>query len=224
MAEQIPFGGANVELASNPEPRCPCALLLDVSGSMAGTPIAALNGGLQVFQTELLGDSLAAQRVEVAVISFGGRVEVVSDFHGAQSFQPPALIAAGETPLGEAVRRGIDLVAQRKQAYKQAGIHYFRPWIFLITDGEPTDDWHSAAEQVRQGEADKKFAFFAVGVESANFDLLRQIAVREPLRLQGLEFRKLFVWLSQSMRSISHSKPGEETKVHLPSPSGWASL
>jgi uncharacterized protein YegL len=224
MAEQVPFGAAAIELASNPEPRCPCVLLLDVSGSMAGAPIAALNAGLQTFQHELQADSLAAQRVEVAVVTFGGRVETACDFQGAQSFQPPSLIAGGETPLGEAVRRGIEMVVQRKATYKQAGLHYFRPWIFLLTDGAPTDEWHTAAALVRQGETAKAFAFFAVGVAGANFDILRQLSVRDPLKVDGLKFRELFVWLSQSQRSVSQSKPGEEHKVSLPNPSGWASL
>src|SRR5436189_4879528 len=99
MAEQQPFG--DVGLATNPEPRCPCVLLLDVSGSMAeivdnaggdtgqtvqqdgknyrvvtgGTSrIDLLNEGLRSYHTDLLGDSLAAQRVEVSVITFGGSV------------------------------------------------------------------------------------------------------------------------------------------------------
>jgi len=224
MAEQVPFGNAIVELASNPEPRCPCVLVLDVSGSMAGAPIAALNAGLQTFQTELQGDSLAAQRVEVAVVTFGVRLEMACDFQTAQNFHAPALLASGETPMGAAVCQAINMVAQRKAAYKQAGLHYFRPWIFLITDGAPTDDWTSAAALVRQGESSKAFALFTVAVKGASLDILRQLAVRPPLELDGLKFRELFVWLSQSQRSISQSKPGEEAKVALPNPAGWATL
>jgi uncharacterized protein YegL len=225
MAEQVPFGNSLVELASNPEPRCPCVLVLDVSGSMAGAPIAALNAGLQTFQTELQGDSLAAQRVEIAVVTFGGRVQTICEFHSAQNYQPPTLVVGGETPMGEAIRRSIDLITQRKKDYKQAGLHYFRPWIFLITDGAPSDEWRSAADLIQQGEAAKSFVIFSVGVEGANFDLLRQLnSARASLKLDGLKFGPLFVWLSQSMRSISQSKPGEEAKVALPTPAGWASL
>ena len=43
MSEQITF--ATSDFASNPEPRCPCILLLDVSGSMSGRPINELNTG-----------------------------------------------------------------------------------------------------------------------------------------------------------------------------------
>ena len=42
-----------VEFAENPEPRCPCILLLDTSGSMKGEPLDALNEGLRTFQQEL---------------------------------------------------------------------------------------------------------------------------------------------------------------------------
>ncbi|MDL7581877.1 hypothetical protein QS329_23920, partial [Escherichia coli] len=52
MSEQITF--ATSDFASNPEPRCPCILLLDVSGSMNGRPINELNAGLVTFRDELL--------------------------------------------------------------------------------------------------------------------------------------------------------------------------
>ncbi len=95
---------------------------------------------------------------------------------------------------------------------------------FFITDGEPTDAWQTAAAKVREGERDQAFAFFPVGVAGANFDILRQISVRQPLHLKGYSFREMFVWLSQSQRSVSHSNPDQEDQVRLTSPAGWASL
>ena len=50
MTEQISFEHKNDDFASNPEPRCPCLLLLDVSGSMRGHPIDELNAGLNTFK------------------------------------------------------------------------------------------------------------------------------------------------------------------------------
>ena len=249
MAEQLPF--ADVGLASNPEPRCPCVLLLDVSGSMAEivgeagqdlgytvqqdgqtyravsggvTRIDKVNEGLRAYQTDLMGDSLAAQRVEVCVITFGTTVEIVTPFVTAHDFTPPTLTANGETPLGAAIIRAIEAVTERKKQYKENGLHFYRPWIFLITDGAPTDSWQAAAARVKEGEKNKQFAFFAVGVEGANFDVLRQISAREPLTLKGCNFSDMFVWLSQSQRSVSQSNPGQEDQVKLNSPAGWASL
>ncbi|HEY3416224.1 MAG TPA: hypothetical protein VGM23_05005, partial [Armatimonadota bacterium] len=59
-----------VEFAENPEPRCPCILLLDTSKSMRGEAIQALNQGLAAFHDNLVKDPLAARRVEVALIAF----------------------------------------------------------------------------------------------------------------------------------------------------------
>ncbi len=229
MAEQIPFG-SDVDLPGeeiNPEPRCPCVLLLDVSRSMAGTKIAQLNEALGAYRAELAADTLAAQRVEVAIVTFGGQVETVCPFVTVDRFVPPTLKVHGNTPLGAAVLHGINLLAQRKQFYRQSGLHYFRPWLFLFTDGGPTDDWKEAREQVQRGEAAKAFAFFAVGVEGAKFDVLRQLSVREPLRLRENRFREMFLWLSQSQKSVSRSHPGEEDRVAFSNPTapgGWASL
>ena len=65
-----PFGFAD-DFADNPEPRCPCVLLLDTSGSMQGDPIDQLNAGIRAFKTELMADSLALKRVEISIVTFG---------------------------------------------------------------------------------------------------------------------------------------------------------
>lgn len=221
--DQVPF--ADAEFVDNPEPRCPCLLLLDTSGSMTGKPITELNNGLVQFKDELIADSMGMKRIEIGLITFGP-VQIESDFQTADIFQPPTLTASGDTPMGAAIQHGIDLLRQRKDTYRQNGISYFRPWIFLITDGAPTDHWQSAAAAVHAGEHSKNFIFFAVGVEGANMDILKQISPpnREPLRLQGLRFRDLFSWLSTSLSSVSKSTPGDEVALQNPAtPTGWAS-
>lgn len=213
---------ADASFAENAEPRCPCILLLDTSQSMSGQPIQQLNAGLAHFHDELIADSLAAKRVEVSIITFGP-VQVQSDFQTADAFKAPTLSASSNTPMGEAIEKAILQLQQRKEAYKRNGVAYYRPWIFLITDGGPTDAWQRAAQMVKAGEQAKAFSFYAVGVEGANFDILKQIAVRDPLRLNGLRFRDLFAWLSASLSAVSQSTPGELVPLTNPTgPNGWA--
>lgn len=223
MAEQIEFGAHANDFADNPEPRCPCVLLLDISGSMTGEPINQLNAGLVTFKDELASDALAMKRVEVGIVTFGP-VNVHTPFSSASNFFPPQLQAQGDTPMGAAIVQAISMVEDRKKEYKANGIAYYRPWIFLITDGAPTDPYEQAAAAVREGEASKKFAFFAVGVKGARMDILKQISsAREPLTLDGLKFRELFSWLSSSLRSISRSSPNAEN-IALEPPKGWTSV
>lgn len=217
--EQIPFGSD--DFANNPESRCPCMLLLDTSGSMGGKPIQQLNDGVQTLKNELIQDALATKRVEVAMITFGP-TSLESDFQTVDNFYPKQLTATGDTPIGAAITMGIDLVNKRKQVYKENGVGYYKPWIILITDGAPTDNWTRAAELIKEGEGKNAFAFFAIGVEGADINMLSKISVRSPLKLKGLMFREFFLWLSSSMKMVSSKNPGSSIQM-LP-PSGWAEL
>ena len=164
MSEQIEYAGFEAsEFAENPEPRVPCVLLLDVSGSMSGQPIAELNEGLVTLKDTLSADSLASKRAELAIVTFGGSVNTIQDFVTAEHFRPPHLKVSGDTPMGQAITTGLEMIVTRKTIYRTNGISYYRPWVFLITDGGPSDSWQAAAEQVKQGEASKSFAFFTVG-------------------------------------------------------------
>ena len=210
------------EFADNPEPRCPCLLLLDTSESMGGAPIGELNDALAGLARDLKTDGLAAKRVELGLITFGP-VKNVFAFNTADSFRPEPLVATGNTPMGAAIEQGLKQLEVRKAAYKANGIAYYRPWVMLMTDGAPTDAWAQAAAMVRDGEKRRAFSFFAIGVEGADMDVLRQIAAptRPPLKLAGLKFGELFSWLSTSLKDVSRSNLGQTVPL---TPPGWAEV
>jgi uncharacterized protein YegL len=210
------------EFVENPENRCPVILLLDTSGSMSGQPIQELNRGLAAFKEDVQKDAQASLSVEVAIVTFSP-VRLTQDFVTIDQFTPPRLEAKGSTPMGEAIEYALDLLENRKQIDKNNGILYYRPWVFLITDGAPTDYWEGAAQRVREAEESRRLSFFTVAVQGADMNKLRQIAPPEgpPVTLNGLNFRTLFVWLSTSMKRVSSGKVGEA--VALP-PVGWGQI
>jgi uncharacterized protein YegL len=224
MPDKIKLEDA-IEFAENPEPRCPCVLLLDTSGSMQGEPIAALNQGLRTFKENLVKDPMACRRVEVAVITFDNEIKVAQDFVTADRFEPPALTPQGQTFMGGAIQKALDLIQARKAQYRASGVAYYRPWVFMITDGEPQGEPDHIVQQaslrLKNDEAGKRVAFFAVGVEDANMERLAQIAVRAPVKLRGLNFVEMFVWLSRSMEAVAQSRTDEQ--VALPPP-GWSTV
>ena len=120
MLEQTPFHSKST-LASNPEPRCPCVLVLDTSGSMAGEPIRQLNDGVQCLVDELSKDGLASKRVELSIITFGSSGHLACDFTPPTAMHPPVFQAEGATPMGQAVVRALEAVESRKEEYRQAG-------------------------------------------------------------------------------------------------------
>lgn len=215
-----------VEFADNPEPRCACVLLLDTSGSMDGPPIAELNDGLQTLQSSLMVDSVASLRVELSIITFGGSVMSRQEFANPDHVDLPILSASGNTPMGQALNLALDRLEERKRIYKAHGIAYYQPWLFLITDGAPTDGahlWRQARNRIAELESRKALSIFPIGVEAADMRKLAELSTkREPLRLRGLNFQDMFIWLSQSLSQVSRSNPTDE--VPLQSPRGWGAV
>ncbi|MGK7941304.1 MAG: VWA domain-containing protein [Crocosphaera sp.] len=209
-----------VEFAKNPEPRCPLVLLLDVSKSMSGEKIKNLNEGIKTLKDELEKDGLAKLRVEVAIVSFGQEVKIVQDFVTVNKFEPPTLETNGLTPMGTAINKALDMVNERKNTYKKHNTGYYRPWVFMITDGKPQgeDDEvvEGASQRIKKMEDEGAVAFFAVGVDDVDMAELKRIVKRPPLKLKGIDFRELFQWLSASMQSVSHSKTDEKAKLPPP--------
>lgn len=222
-----------IEIANPQHPHCATVLVVDTSGSMAGDKIRQLNDGIAFFVQDVQGDDLARKRVDVSIVAFGSSVRVAHDFSSIDAFAPPSLRADGSTPMGEAILSAIDQIRRRKAEYREKGTDYYRPWIFLITDGQPTDMkpgdelWDRVSREVHDGERNKEFLFFAVGVEPADLELLRRLAPpeRPPVRLRRGRFQEMFAWLSRSQQRVSASRVGDSVQLESPTgPDGWAEI
>jgi len=204
--ERIPY----VEFADNANERTPCVLVLDCSGSMRDEPIKQLNSGLKALEKELKDDIDASSRVQLLIIKASGEDEVTieSDWVDAMNFSAPMMEAGGLTPLGKAMETALQKIEEQKCLYDSCGITSKRPWIFLISDGEPTDyGWEDAAEICRYAQKNKKVVIHAIGTQGANLDKLAKFSLLPPKRLTGLRFTEFFLWLSRSVSCISKAAP-----------------
>jgi uncharacterized protein YegL len=216
----------DVALVDNTEQRTPLVLVLDCSGSMAGAAIQQLNEGLKLLEQELKGDAIASKRVRLLMVEYGGmdQVNLPFDWQDAMDFAAPTLEANGTTPTGQAVDVALQKIEEEKLGFKSAGVAYTRPWLFLMSDGQPTDNFQASADRCRQAEAANKVAVFPIAVgDMADAAVLGQFSNKGEAavkRLNGLKFQELFLWLSASMKVVSQSKPGGQ--VQLPAADSWS--
>jgi len=138
-------------------------------------------------------------------------------------FTAPTLEANGTTPTGAAVTSALAAIAAQKTELKAAGIAYKRPILMLMSDGNPTDEWENAADACKAAEAANKVTVFAIGIgDRADLNKLGRFSSKGAVKLKGLEFKELFVWLSASIKAVSQTRKGEPAQL---SPiNSWASV
>ena len=216
----------------NPEPICPCILLLDVSDSMNNRheglrAIDQLNNSLGLLKDIILSDELASVRVQLAVVTFGGNgVEVIQNFTSVDKFEPSHLHAFGGTPLGAALYKALDMIREWKANYPANKPSYYKPWLVVFTDGDPNDQgWENAVKLVHQAEYERKGVnYFVFGVQPIRIDTLKQISPsklskerkQSMLLLEDHEaFREIFQWLGGALSVVSNSN-ADMQQVELP--------
>lgn len=240
------------EGAENYEQKCLCVLVLDISGSMneiidntnvvetgrtvyvdgklynvvegGVSKLDNLNQGLKDFYNDIYNDETKSQRLEIALITFNDTVQTIQAPSLITNMEMPVLVADGDTALVDAVNEAIDLVEARKRWYKSTNQTYYRPWIILMTDGEPNEgqDIDTLAARIKRdsNEKEKHYAFLPIGVDNANMAVLQKLQGNIPaMKLKGTKFSSFFEWLSASMGVVVTAEGGQA--VDLPNGTDW---
>src|SRR6266852_7270364 len=121
---------------------------------MDGRPIESLNRGLKQFEEELKADDKARRSARIMLIRVGGfegdvkEVSIRAPFQDVDAFSAPTEVASGSTPLGEGVLLGLKKIEEEKLYLRSQGLNYHRPWLFVMSDGAPTDTsmWEVACD------------------------------------------------------------------------------
>ena len=173
-----------IKSPENPQnERLACLFLLDISESMKETQkYEALIEGLNNFKTTVdETDEYIRKSLDVAIITFGPDIRKIQDFTPFSEFNIPILTPFGNCPLKEAIETGLDLLSNKKNEYRSLGIAYKRPWVFLISNGLPTDmnegdaNWVKLNTKIVSEEREKHFSFFAFGVSPQATEILQSL-------------------------------------------------
>ena len=182
--------------------RLPVYIVADCSGSMAGAPIESVKSGIRQLHSELMGDPSAVESAFLSVITFDSSARQVVPLTELASFNPPDLTAGGTTSLGAALKTLMNCIDTevRKNSGEQKGD--WKPLTFLLSDGNPTDDWQSAADELKNRPGN--VIAVAVG-ESVDTSVLKTLSntVLVMKDASPTAFGAFFKWVSDSIKQTS---------------------
>lgn len=245
------------DLLDNPTPRIPICLCLDTSSSMDRvvggetvktgrtvfqdgkewsvveggiTALNELQEGVKYFYDAIAEDEVARYGAEICIVTFDDTAKTMVDYSTVDiQRDAPKLSTSGSTSMGEGVNLALDLLEERKNEYREAGVDYYQPWIVLMTDGEPNgsqSELNRAIERTTKLENNRKLTVFPIGIGSqADMGVLGDFSPkRSALKLKGMNFKEFFEWLSQSVSTTSQSMPGDSIKLDVEGIKGWGEI
>lgn len=183
--------------------RLPVYLLLDTSGSMSGEPIEAVKNGVQVLISTLRQDPYALETAFLSVITFDSTVRQIIPLTDLASFQMKEISAGGGTSLGEGLRvlsQCMDNEIAKSTAEKKGD---WKPLIFLMTDGSPTDDWQSGLAEFKKRRPGMIVACAAgAGADTSVLKQITEVVVQLDTA-DSATIKAFFKWVSASISTGS---------------------
>lgn len=183
--------------------RLPVYILADCSGSMTGDPIESVKQGIRTLHTTLMGDPSAVESAHLSVITFDSNARQVSPLTELAAFNPPDLQAGGTTAMGAALKTLIDCINTEVRKTTGEQKSDWKPLVFLLTDGAPTDNWQQYADDLKRRKPGNIIAV-ACG-DGADGNLLKNITdtVLVMKDMSPDAFAQFFKWVSASITQTS---------------------
>ena len=193
--------------------RLPVYLVLDTSGSMSGEPIEAIKNGVQVLVSTLRQDPYALETAYLSVVTFDSAAKQVVPLTELVAFQPPSLTASGSTALGDALSllaRQINSEVEKTTAEKKGD---WKPLIFLMTDGSPTDDWQKGLNELKKVKTGMIVACAAgPGADTSVLKQITEIVVQLDTA-DSATIKSFFKWVSASISTGSQKVEAGQKEV-----------
>lgn len=208
--------------------RLPVYLVLDVSGSMHGEPIEAVRNGMQILASTLRTDPYALETAYLSVITFDGEARQVVPLTELVAFQPPQIDSGSTTALGAALRVTKECIEREVQRTTADAKGDWKPLVFLMTDGQPTDDWQKGLAEFRQARTGMVIACAAgQGADTATLKQITENVVSldtADSSTIGAFFKWVSASISTSSKKVDLNKSDSTEISELPPPPPQISL
>lgn len=185
----------------------PIFLVVDVSESMAGEPLTQLETGIRGVASDLMTDPYALETAWIGIIGFAGRPRTLTPLTELMDFTPPHLPVGGGTALGAALVHLMDEIDRNVTPTTKERKGDWKPLVFLMTDGVPTDDPSAAIARWKKNYAHRA-SMVAVSIGAgADEAMLRDFAdefIAFDDTTEGA-FRKFIGWITNSVKSSTRS-------------------
>ncbi len=199
----------SAEFAKNTATRVPICLLVDTSFSMRlENRMGKINEGIKKFIHDMQNDPYAASSVELCIITFGGTAKEYIPFTEIRKVSFEDIKPQGFTPLGEASKMAIDVVMNRLSLYDNKGITNYNPWIIIFSDGLADDtSYKKYAKELCILQTENKWKVMTIGIGNEKNSLSDFTPNHNVYGLKDVDVSDFFDWISQSVSSLSKSRP-----------------
>lgn len=206
-----------ISLADQQSRRLPVYVLVDTSGSMAGTKIVSIHEGLVLLWNHLARDRVSANVVYLSIISFSN-MAYQDALAPIDQFIVPQLSASGSTAMGAALKLLNDSLDHDVNWNRPDRLGDIKPLIFLFTDGQPTDSWTAEAERLRPRISSGSINAIAIGIgDDVDLAILRQVSTASFLirNVTAQTIREVFLWIGASIQATAAA--AQAARAQLPS-------
>lgn len=185
--------------------RLPVYFLIDVSESMVGEPINKVSEGIKLIIANLSKNPNALENAFISIIVFAGKPKTIIPLSEILQFETPSLFIGGGTALGKAMNFLMDELNQNVKRTTLEEKGDWKPIVFLMTDGIPTDDVYAAQQRwIKEFSKHATLIAFSFG-NKADTSILNQFTDKVFIfdNTDPKSYSEFFQWISTSIESKS---------------------
>lgn len=198
--------------------RLPIFFLVDVSESMVGESLYKLEEGIGAVIATLRKDPYALETAFLSVVVFAGKARTVTQLTELIAFYPPELPVGGGTALGAALTHLMDEIDRMVVTTTPDRKGDWRPIVFLLTDGHPTDDVAKAVDRWNRSYRSRaNLVAISIG-GGADHALLKRLTNEVVVFNDAAPdaFARFIQWISMSIQNQSRSvSTGQDGRISL---------